>query len=53
MAHQTKDPVCGMNVDSNHIQYKTEYQGKQYAFCCQQCLDKFKKNPEQFARERA
>ncbi len=48
MATSSKDPVCGMNVQSEHGHYKTEHQGKQYTFCSQQCLEKFKKHPEQF-----
>lgn len=46
-----KDPVCGMDVNSNQSQYKTEHQGKQYAFCCKECLDKFKKKPDQFTKK--
>ncbi len=48
---QKKDPVCGMNVDSNQSRFKIAHQGKQYAFCCQECLEKFKKHPEQFSRK--
>jgi YHS domain-containing protein len=51
MVAQTKDPVCGMNVDADHAQYKAEHQGKKYAFCCQQCMDRFKKNPNQFSHK--
>jgi Cu+-exporting ATPase len=52
MPNQTKDPVCGMNVNSEQSHYKSEHQGKKYAFCSQQCLDKFKKNPDQFSKSR-
>ncbi|WP_079989557.1 YHS domain-containing protein [Candidatus Protochlamydia phocaeensis] len=51
MANQSKDPVCGMQVDPNQTQYKTDYQGKHYAFCCQQCLAKFKQNPTQYSHK--
>ena len=27
------DPICGMQVDENTAQYKTEYKGKTYYFC--------------------
>jgi YHS domain-containing protein len=27
------DPICGMQVDENTAQYKTEYNGKTYYFC--------------------
>jgi YHS domain-containing protein len=48
MANQSKDPVCGMSVDSNQTQYKADYQGKHFAFCCQECLSKFKQDPSQY-----
>ncbi len=46
----TKDPVCGMNVDENNAQYHTQYGGKKYSFCSQDCKTKFEKQPEQYAR---
>jgi YHS domain-containing protein len=41
-----KDPICGTMVDSSQSPYKAEHHNKKYAFCSQQCLDKFKKNPK-------
>lgn len=42
-----KDPVCGMNVsDSSHFQMN--YEGRNYYFCAQHCLTKFKQNPSQW-----
>jgi YHS domain-containing protein len=49
----TKDPVCGMNVDENNAQYQTQYGGKKYSFCSQDCKTKFEKQPEQYARSAA
>jgi YHS domain-containing protein len=49
----TKDPVCGMNVDENTTQYRSEHNGKQYSFCSQQCKTQFDKNPDQYARSAA
>lgn len=40
-----KDPVCGMTVDADKAQYKTRYEGEEYVFCCQHCLNNFKANP--------
>lgn len=48
MVMQSKDPVCGMKVDPSKTQYKSDYQGQQYTFCSQQCLNKFKQNPSQY-----
>lgn len=45
-----KDPVCGMSIDPSESSYKTEYQQKKYSFCCKDCLDTFKKNPNQYVK---
>lgn len=45
MANQTKDPVCGMQVDEKQTPYKTDYHNKTYGFCSEQCLKKFTKEP--------
>lgn len=47
---QQKDPVCGMNVDPSKSNFKAKHNEKDYAFCCQQCMEKFKKNPNQFSK---
>jgi YHS domain-containing protein len=49
----TKDPVCGMNVDENKTQYQTQYGGKKYNFCSEQCKKEFDKQPEGYARSAA
>jgi YHS domain-containing protein len=49
MEKKQKDPVCGMSVDPSQSSYKIDYQQKKYAFCCKDCMDKFKKNPQEFA----
>ncbi len=48
---QSKDPVCGMSVDSHNTKHKTEHQGEQHVFCSEQCLAKFKKNPAQYTNK--
>lgn len=42
------DPVCGMVVKEEDAREKYEYKGKTYYFCCSDCLDEFKKNPEKY-----
>ena len=49
----TKDPVCGMNVDENKSQYQSQYGGKKFSFCSEQCKKEFDKQPEQYARSAA
>ncbi|HWY53693.1 MAG TPA: heavy metal translocating P-type ATPase [Terriglobales bacterium] len=43
-----KDPVCGMNVDSDTAKHRFERAGKSYYFCCSQCAEKFKADPEKY-----
>jgi Cu+-exporting ATPase len=43
-----KDPVCGMEVIPEKAAGKTEYQGNDYYFCSEKCLEKFKQDPEEF-----
>lgn len=45
----TKDPVCGMNVDENNAKAQTEFNGKTYSFCSDECRKQFEKSPEQYA----
>lgn len=47
----TKDPVCGMQVDEKKASATSTHKGAQYAFCSQQCKDKFDQNPERYAQQ--
>lgn len=42
------DPVCGMNVDPETAKHKTSYKKENYYFCAENCLKKFKADPEQY-----
>jgi Cu+-exporting ATPase len=44
------DPVCGMQVEPNRAAEKYEYKGQTYFFCSQDCLAKFKEDPEKFLK---
>ncbi len=47
VAHEPEkhlDPVCGMTVAANDT-LRADYQNTPYYFCCQSCVDKFKKDP--------
>ncbi|MEN6488263.1 MAG: heavy metal translocating P-type ATPase [Smithella sp.] len=44
---QYKDPVCDMTV-SGDSEYHYHYSGKNYYFCSEHCLHKFKEHPEQY-----
>lgn len=43
------DPVCGMKIKKSDAKANYEYKGNSYYFCSEECLEKFKKNPEQYA----
>jgi len=43
-----KDPVCGMDVDPNKAPGTSDYRGKTYYFCCNECKQKFDSNPQSF-----
>lgn len=42
------DPVCGMQVNPNQAPYHINHQGRSISFCSKHCLERFKKDPEQF-----
>ena len=43
-----KDPVCGMDVDTETSQLSLEHEGRTYWFCGRGCLLEFRDNPEQY-----
>ena len=43
-----KDPVCGMDVDTETSQLSLEHDGKTYWFCGKGCLLEFKDDPEKY-----
>lgn len=44
---QHKDPVCNMVV-SNDSEFHFHHQDKDYYFCSDDCMEKFKKHPEKY-----
>ncbi len=40
-----KDPVCGMTVDPGSALHRWDHRGTTFYFCCDGCLEKFKKDP--------
>ena len=45
---QTTCPIMGAPIDKNVF---TEYQGQKVYFCCAGCVDKFKADPEKYAKD--
>jgi YHS domain-containing protein len=44
------DPVCGMKVDEKNAPAKSEYNGKTFTFCSEECKKRFDQSPEQYAQ---
>ena len=43
------DPVCGMDIDEDEAEARSEYQGRTFYFCSQSCKEQFDSDPESFA----
>ena len=48
MSVQTRDPVCGMQVDPDHARHTFDYAGTVYLFCCSGCRAAFESDPGKF-----
>lgn len=48
MTTKVIDPVCGMEVDPETAQWKSEYKGNTYYFCAPGCQRSFEQDPEKF-----
>ena len=42
------DPVCGMTVATAGAEFRSEYVGKNYYFCCGHCQHSFEKEPQKY-----
>lgn len=48
-----RDPVCGMEVKPEHAAGSQEYEGRMYFFCCRQCWERFRAEPERYVASAA
>jgi Cu+-exporting ATPase len=46
----SKDPVCGMTVNPSTSKHSHVHKGTTYHFCCAQCLEKFKADPQRYLK---
>jgi xanthine dehydrogenase accessory factor len=46
---EAKDPICGMTVNIERANYKSEFDAQFYYFCCAGCKQTFDKQPEKYA----
>jgi P-type Cu+ transporter len=44
----TTDPVCGAIVDKQESEFKTQFAGKKYYFCSEECLKEFEDRPAEY-----
>jgi len=44
------DPVCGMTVDPARTHLHTVHEGKEYFFCSESCLRRFRSDPAAFLK---
>jgi xanthine dehydrogenase accessory factor len=45
---ESKDPICGMTVDSVTAKYRSELSGLTVYFCCRHCKEMFDQDPERY-----
>jgi YHS domain-containing protein len=49
----TTDPVCGMKVDEKGSEFHTQFAGKKYFFCSENCRQEFEADPDEFVETAA
>ncbi|MEW9612926.1 heavy metal translocating P-type ATPase [Shinella sp. S4-D37] len=47
-AHRVKDPVCGMEVDTQTAEYRLTHEGHTHYFCSASCKAKFEADPARY-----
>ena len=45
----TVDPVCGMRVEEKRSEFETQFAGKKYFFCSEECRQAFQADPDEYA----
>jgi YHS domain-containing protein len=45
------DPVCEMQVEEKNSTITSDYKGKTYHFCSEECREVFETNPEPYAQK--
>jgi YHS domain-containing protein len=44
----TSDPVCGIRVDESKAEYQTQFAGRKYFFCSEECRKEFEADPSDY-----
>lgn len=48
MPNVVKDPVCGMEINAEDAEERSEYVGEVFYFCSRPCRNKFDEDPGRF-----
>ena len=46
---ESKDPICGMIVDSVTAKFRSEFSGRPVYFCCRHCKEMFDQDPVRYS----
>jgi len=46
---ESKDPICGMMVDSVTARFRSEFSGRPVYFCCRHCKEMFDQDPVRYS----
>jgi YHS domain-containing protein len=49
----TIDPVCGMEIDEKKSDLQTQFAGRKYAFCSEECRKEFEADPGDYVETAA
>ncbi len=49
----TVDPVCGMKVDDKRAELQTQFAGRKYYFCSEECRQAFQADPDEYVEAAA
>jgi P-type Cu+ transporter len=44
----TTDPVCGTTIDEKESEIQTQFAGKRYFFCSEECRKEFEDRPDEY-----
>jgi YHS domain-containing protein len=47
------DPVCGTEIDEKKAEFQTQFAGRKYYFCSDECRKEFEEQPEDFVETAA
>jgi len=46
---RARDPICGMEVNTEHARHRSDYGSQTFYFCCTRCKEKFDESPGRYA----